>query len=107
MSYSDFGRQRQDVERVEGVGDIGQGDYLEVGLANCEVLELNFVRLGDEGFALKVLLLFGHVEPVHLHSLLFVLLFELGQFPNIQDLVSVLVILHKSLFFVLIHGFYQ
>ena len=72
-------------------------------LADSEVLELNSIGFGDESLALKILLFFGHVQFMFLKGLFLVLLLELSQFPEVENLVPILVVLLKALFVFLIH----
>ncbi len=101
--YSDFGRQGEDIEGVEGIGDVGEGDDEVMGLAYCEVLEEDGVGFGDEGTAVEIFLFFGHVEPVLLEGLAFVLLFEFGKLGEVEDFVAVLVIFDKAFFVLIVH----
>ncbi len=101
--YSDFGRQWEDIEGVEGVGDVGEGDDKVMGLAYSEVFEEDGIGFGDEGAAVEVLLFFGHVKSVLLEGLGFVLLFEFGKLGEVEDFVAVFVIFDKAFFGLVVH----
>ena len=72
-------------------------------LADSEVLELNDIRLSNKSLTLEILLFLGHVQSMLLQGFFLVLLLELSQFPDVENLVSVLVVLHEALFVFLIH----
>jgi hypothetical protein len=72
-------------------------------LADSEILELNGIGFGDESLTLKILLFFDHVPSMFLKGFFLVLLLELSQFPKVENLVPILVVLLKALFVFLIH----
>ena len=102
--YSDFGRELEDVEGVESIGNVGEGDDKVMGFANGEIFEEDGVGFGDEGSSIKVLLFFRHVESVFFEGLLFVLFFELGELADVENFVAVFVVFDEWLLGLVVHG---
>jgi hypothetical protein len=101
--YSDFGREWEDIEGVEGIRDVCEGDDKVMGFSNGEIFEENGVGFGDEGSSIEVLLFFGHVESVFFEGLLFVLFFELGELADVENFVAVFVVFDKWLLGLVVH----
>ena len=96
--YSDFGRQGEHIEGVEGVRYVRYCDDLVVGLPYREVPECYLGRFCDEGpLSLEAFLLLGHVEPVHLPSLLSLFFLQNGQLSHIQLSLFLFLSLHSKL----------
>lgn len=72
-------------------------------LTDSEVLELNCIRFCDKGSALKIFLFFGHVKFMFLEGFFFILFFEVSQFSNVENFVSVLIVFDKAFFVILVH----
>lgn len=102
--YSDFGREWEDVEGVESIGNVGEGDDKVMGFANGEIFEEDGVGFGDKGSSIEVLLFFGHVESVFFEGLLLVLFFELGELADVENFVAVFVVFDEWLLGLVVHG---
>ena len=91
----------QHIEGVKCIGDIGEGECEEMGLANIEILKHNFIRFADEGGTLENFgsdfLNFGHVISMGLPGEIKVSLLFFCKGARVDDFVAIFIVLGECL----------